>query len=163
MTERLKKILPRKNISSGLVTYKNCFSGQDAVSALMKRFNVTKEEAIHFGRQLQEEHRILADAEHKSRVFDESARCLRLQCYDTPNVLNSYRVWTEPVDTDCIRLVNALRKIMDQIENDVMDDGGLVDLKAAAEHEIYPTFEEAVCELQGINLSKMDDTTKIVS
>jgi hypothetical protein len=52
---------------------------------------------------------------------------------------------------------------MDQIEAETLDDFGMVDLEKARKHKLYSVFEEAVCELRGIDLSKMDDTTKIVS
>jgi hypothetical protein len=45
----------------------------------------------------------------------------------------------------------------------VTDSKGQVNYKGAHMSSLYPVFEEAVCELQGVDLSAMDKNTLTVS
>lgn len=87
----------------------------------------------------------------------------RLQCFQTPEVLNSYRFWNERVDPNPMRLVAGLQNLVGHIEDAALDKTrGTVDMIKAAQHKAFSTFEEAICELQGVDLGPMDDRTKTV-
>eukprot|EP00957_Ditylum_brightwellii_P016758 1261483-Ditylum_brightwellii.AAC.1 len=58
-------------------------------------------------------------------------------------------------------LLNRLNKLMGSIISKATDGNGYVDYLAAAEDEKYFTFEENVCELQGVSMASMDDKTKL--
>jgi glutaredoxin len=156
----LKSILPRQTLKYNLTIYKNAFKGTDAVKALMKEYSLqTPEEAVKFGVYLQESsilHHVV-----KEHVFCNKKKFFRLQCYQQPDILNSFRIWTERVDDEPMNLLQRLKKLLGSIESAVTNDKGLVDYKNAYKHELFSTFEEAVCELQGINMGKMDDRTRL--
>ena len=159
ITNALKEILPRQDCKHNLTIYKNAFKGTDGVKALMKHYNLKEAQAVAFGTYLQESnilHHVVADHEFKNEPL-----FYRLQCYQQPDILNSFRVWTERVDDDSMSLLSRLKKLLGKIESAVTNDQGLVDYAHAYQNEYYPVFEEAVCELQGVDMGKMDDPTKL--
>lgn len=159
ITSTLKDILPRKALKYNLTIYKNAFTGTDAVKAIMKQYNLSTKEAVKFGVYLQESkilHHVVEE-----RAFQDKDYFYRLQCYQQPEILNSFRVWTERVDDEPMNLLNRLKKLLGKVESAVTNDQGLVDYKNAQKHESYPIFEEAVCELQGINIGKMNNKTRL--
>jgi glutaredoxin 3 len=159
--ETLKKILPDGRNAFKLTLYKKSFFGQEGVEALMGEYNVDKKTATDFFQQLRQKQIIHHIA--GSGTEPTSRNLFRLQCFQFPAVLNSYRVWTERIDPNPMRLVTSLKSTMSQIEEAGRDATGKVDLVAVTKHKQYSVFEEAVCELQGVNLATMNDNTKIVS
>jgi glutaredoxin len=162
ITELLKKILPRSGLSLYLTTYKNSFTGSQLLSALKKRFKFkSKSKAAHFGRTLQKnqildhvlgDHHILEDSEN---------HYYRLYCDQTPQILNSYRVWTERCDPDPMRLLKRLRKMLNKILSAKTDRDGKVNYKDVANSKDFPVFEEAACELQKVDYREMPFETKL--
>lgn len=159
ITNNLKKIIPEKNLKYNLTVYKNAFKGTDAVKALMEEYGLPTSEAVSFGKYLQESNILHHVA--KEQVFCNKNKFFRLQCYQQPDILNSFRIWTERVDDKPMNLLNRLKKLLGQIESAVTNKEGLVDYKSACKNELYPIFEEAVCELQGVNMGKMDNKTRL--
>lgn len=162
ITEQLKQILPDgQNLKHNLTIYKRSFTGRQAVLAFQKHFNnITKEDAVKFGRQLLKAGLIchVCD-EHDFR--DTESKYFRLQCHQTPDVLNSYRIWNERVDSNAMALVKRLKKLLGKVFTAVTDPAtGNVDYKSAADLPEYAVFEEAVCELQNVDISAQDDTTR---
>lgn len=160
VTNTLKDILPKKALTYNLTIYKNAYKGTDAVKALMKHYNLeTKEEAVEVGVYLQESkllHHVVGA--HK---FQNKKYFYRLQCYQQPNILNSFRIWTERVDDEPMNLLKRLKNLLGKVESAVTNNEGLVDYENAYKNEHYPIFEEAVCELQGVNMGKMDEKTRL--
>jgi hypothetical protein len=160
MTELLERILPIKDLKYNLTSYKKSFRASGAVDAFMKEFNMTREQATDFGVVLQK-HELL-DHVVKDHVFqDTDSLFFRLQCHQTPNILNSYRIWTERVDPNSMALLNRLKKQLNSILADHTHEGQ-INYKEAVKHKHFPTFCEAVCELQGVNLFHMKYETKLV-
>lgn len=60
-----------------------------------------------------------------------------------------------------MNLLKRLKKLLGKVETAVTNDEGLIDYKNAHKNEYYPVFEEAVCELQGVNMGKLDDKTRL--
>lgn len=65
------------------------------------------------------------------------------------------------MDPDAAALLIRLKKIMGKVESDCTDENGLLDYVAATKHEKYFVFEEAVCELQKINIESMSSDEKL--
>mmetsp|Transcript_37379 Transcript_37379/g.90762 ORF Transcript_37379/g.90762 Transcript_37379/m.90762 type:complete len:513 (+) Transcript_37379:70-1608(+) len=162
MTEAMKFILPKADLTYAMKTYRNVFTGAQAVKVFQKIYRFkTSEEAVAFGVLLQS-HRILDHVlgEHAFQETDDYF--YRLTCYQTPSILNSYRVWNEAVDPDPIRLVNGLKATLNKILSQYTSDKtGKVDYKRAGLDRTIPAFEEAACELQGVNLREMSYDTKM--
>ena len=158
--EQLKEILPGADLKHALTIYKKSFTGQTAVEAITSRYEITESDAVAFGRQLQKAdilHHVVSDGDHE--FANAPHLYFRLQCHQEPAVLNSYRVWTERVDPDAMALVQRLKKKMVKVESAVTVSG-LVDYAAARNVPEYPELEEAVCELQKVDMFPMDDTTR---
>ena len=159
--ETLKLVIPITDNKRNMNLYKKSFVGLEGISSIMKNYGFDQRRAIAFFEQLIKEELILHVAGKKDNPASDNLYLL--QCYHTPNILNSYRVWKERVDPDTMRLINNLKDSLDSIEAAVTDDKGTIDLIGAKSNKTYSVFEEAVCELQGVQLLGMDDATKIVS
>ena len=160
-TELLKRILPSTDNVQARTKHKMSFSGQQAVSAFTREFGVSKEKANAFGTHLQKQ-KILHSIGGSS-IFDDTDDLFRLQCYSTPDILNSYRIWTEKADPDPMRMLNRLAFTMNKLEGSVTNGQGKIDYAKAITLPCYTVLEEAVCELQTVDLRSMDDNTKTVS
>mmetsp|Transcript_10189 Transcript_10189/g.22854 ORF Transcript_10189/g.22854 Transcript_10189/m.22854 type:complete len:516 (-) Transcript_10189:84-1631(-) len=162
ITRRLISALPRHNISHRGKVQKNCFRGSSAVLALIKDFGMEgkKEEAIEFG-QLLQRRQLIRNADNGSHIFGATNQLFRLQPYHTPKIINSFRIWSERVDPNSMSLINRLAKLMGKVESNSSDADGNVDYVAALDDENYWTFEEAVCELQGVDFASMNGMTKL--
>lgn len=156
----LDEILDSKDRLYKAHKYKNCFVNHDAVVDIMNYFGCSRGESITFLRKLHSEHGILHHVcdDHAFRD-DGSYLFFRLQCYHQPDVLNSFRVWKLPEDTeeaalaaatDAPAVVSRLKTMLDKILQRHTDPtNGLIDYIAARKDTQYPNFEEATCELQG--------------
>ncbi|KAL3914828.1 MAG: hypothetical protein SGILL_005935 [Bacillariaceae sp.] len=161
MTEILKTIVPRKDLKYNMTTYRKSFRASAFVTALMEHFLIDRKTAIEFSRRLQKDHQMLNHVVKEHEFEDTSTLFFRLQCDQTPNVLNSYRVWTERVDPDAMSLLRRLKRQLHKVIKDNVDLDGKVYYKHAASHRDFAAFEEAVCELQGVNYSHMPFNTKL--
>jgi len=169
MTEILKSILPFRNLKYHLVVYRDCFKGVEMIDALLKKYPsrfLYRSEAVDYAREvLQKRHRLLDHVVGEHEIQDTDGLFFRLTCHQQPNVLNSYRVWgtEERVDTNVLGIAGRLQKNLSSILADVTDIDSKVDYKKAGLHKDFPQFEEATCELQGVDYRTMDDKTKVVS
>jgi glutaredoxin 3 len=162
ITELLKSIVPCTSLTYNLTAYKSSFRADQAVDALCKQFHLTRVEAVEFGRCLQH-HQIMDHVVGDHAFSDTHGLYFRLQCYQTPNVLNSYRIWRERVDPDSMALLRRLTKQLNHILAACTDPSkGQVDFKEAGVHTDFPAFEEAVCELQGVDYFGMPYDNKLV-
>mmetsp|Transcript_3416 Transcript_3416/g.4506 ORF Transcript_3416/g.4506 Transcript_3416/m.4506 type:complete len:510 (-) Transcript_3416:240-1769(-) len=156
----LIKKMPCKDRSYRLKTYKNSFKGSEGVKFFMMHYGLSDvKEAVSFGQMLQK--RKILDHVTMDHDFDNNDNFFRIQPYMKPKVLNSFRVWVDRVESDAMALLNRLNKLMGSIISKATDGNGYVDYLAAAEDEKYFTFEENVCELQGVSMASMDDKTKL--
>merc|ERR1712038_1620031 len=147
ITKRLVQSTPSKNLPYFGTIYKNSIKGSDFVNHLMKEFSIEeKKDAISFASTLQKRG-IVDHVTSEHEIQDTDNLFYRLQPFQTPNVLNSYRKWDIRVDEDYMAIISRLAKLMQGIETRVKD-------------EKYAEFEENVCELQGIDMNSMDDNTK---
>ena len=189
--ERLKEALPHDELPYNLKIYKDCFTGAACVSALMKGYECSEEAAIVLGQHLQQR-QLLHHVVYDHEFSNTKDYYFRLQCFQSPEVLNSYRVWTTTAaaaaaatataDTsaehdkentatdndnnkddveDAVDMVTRLKKLLGKIESAVTNDQGEVNYKAALNHELFSVFEEAVCELQTVDMGGMDRNAKL--
>lgn len=172
--EQLKQVMPTRDLPYRLTYYRNCCTGADLVQALKKAYphdedetttaELNDEQALKFGILLQQRqilHHVVGDHD----LEDSNKYYFRLQCYQTPHILNSYRIWTIPPppndQRDDVALVILLKKMLAKIESlaSSNSEDGLVDYVALQQHELFPPFEEAACELQTVDLGTMDRNT----
>lgn len=160
VTETLKKILPLADRKYNLTVYANCVTGHLAVEALAAYYRISREQAVAFGRRLQQAN--ILDHVVSEHEFEDAGFYYRLHCHQTPDILNSYRVWTETADPDPMRLITRLRSLLSKIEYSMTDAEGFIDYERAPKCPVFPVFEEAICELQKVDLFEMNDTVKTV-
>jgi hypothetical protein len=167
VTEMLKDLI-KQNVSNtvGAITYKRSFFGHQVIEVFRGVFEVSEKGAFVLAQQILHLgifHALLQQAGRSSTPTTfESNALYRLQCHDTPDILNSYRFWTERTDTDSMRLMNRLLTMLQEIEMKVTDEVGNTNFKKAVSLAEFAVFEEAVCELQGVDMNGMDDVTKLV-
>ena len=154
ITEKLKKVLPRSNNFLKVHKYRKSFTGRQAVRCFMQAFDLKEPGAIQLGGQLQE-NGILNCVEGENIVFQPSGTLFRLQCDTSPEVLNSYCIWQDEVDPDPIRLIKRLMAILRRVESSLFDDTGRIAYADAHRLASFAKFEEAMCELQNMNLEPL--------
>jgi glutaredoxin len=162
ITETLKNILPLDTRMCNRTEYKNSFTGKQAVRSIMAHFKICVDQAVIFAARLKDS-RVIHHVTEKQAFENSDQYFYRLQYHHTPEVLNSYRVWTEQADPNSMRLVGRLTKLLNTIEASMTDTKGQVDYKRAYSSSLYPAFEEAACELQSVDLAVMDKDTLTVS
>lgn len=147
----LDQILDIEDRTFNARTYLNCFVNTDAINAISDRFECKPEIALRWAIDLQNKYKIIDHVSGKYEFTNDGHSYFRLQCYNTPQVLNSYRIWTRPVKAECANMMLLrLRKLLGQILTTYTDDeDGLVDYVKARKDERYPVFEEAICVVQG--------------
>jgi glutaredoxin len=163
MTEMLKDLIPQnKEREVDGIIYRRSFMGFQVTKTLQAVFNTSRNETELLAQQLVVQgvlHSI--DGDPSTTLFDEK-HVYRLYCHNTPDILNSYREWTETTYTESVRLLDGLWDMLQTVETSVMDDEGLIDLQKVSKHPQFPLFEEAVCELQRVNLGDLDDKSMLV-
>jgi len=168
VTQTLRRILDSRDRHYQARTYRSCFVNTEAVEAIAKHYQCSTEgEAVEFGRLLQNRHKVLDHVWGHHDFTNDGHYFFRLQCYSQPDVLNSYRIWTDSVETDpegCGALMLRLKRMLDTVIGKHTDtENGLVDyLGARQDDEDFPVFEEAVCELQAVNMGKMSERGRLV-
>eukprot|EP00523_Entomoneis_sp_CCMP467_P015548 CAMPEP_0168772226 /NCGR_PEP_ID=MMETSP0725-20121227/3847_1 /TAXON_ID=265536 /ORGANISM="Amphiprora sp., Strain CCMP467" /LENGTH=561 /DNA_ID=CAMNT_0008821737 /DNA_START=197 /DNA_END=1884 /DNA_ORIENTATION=- len=179
MMETCKSILPKnQSITKRMMRYKNVFTVAQAVKAFHVHYceSITSKDSMELIRHLIEEQLIVVvqagestetntAASTRDATLSSPSTLLRLQCYATPLVLNSYRVWKEDLQgLTPSQLLRQLANMMSQIHEDITNEHGKINFPAGQEHVLYPAFEEASCALQKVDLSDLKrDEDKIVS
>lgn len=160
VTTQLESALPIQNLSWNLHIYKNCFTGTAGIEGLMKHFEIDlREEAVQYGNYL---HSVkMIQHVHNEHTFKDGHFYYRLNSQQNPKLLNSRITWMERVDPDSMSLLKYLTKLMGVIVSAVTDNKGKLDYIAARSHENYSIFEEAVCELQGVDMGEMGEKTRL--
>jgi len=161
VTRILLDRMPKDDLPYRGTFYKNCFKGSAGTNALKKIFKIkTTEEAVAFGKLLQERH-ILDHVTGDHTFQDTDQYYYRLQPYATPNVINTFRVWTDRVDPNPEALVIRLKSMLGKVESKHTDSEGNLDYVAASNDVQFHYFEEAICEIQKIDFGGMSDQEKL--
>jgi hypothetical protein len=157
LTEMLIRMFQSEDVTQGVKIHKRSFREGDAIKVLHEEFAITEGEAANFCSMLLKKKLI-----HRLGMSGGSS-IYRLQCWHSPLILNSYRVWTERVDKNSLRMLRQLSKLGVSVERSAADEKGSINLQNVAQSKLYAEFEEAICELQGVDMKDMDNSTKIVS
>jgi GAF domain-containing protein len=135
---------------------KKSFSGMTAVKTFMQSMGVDFAEALSLGSHLVASSVILhVGSLQRFRASDTDV--YRLQCHATPDILNSYRVWTEKSNTCAMDLVTRLDRMMRTIELTAVDKRGKVDYTVAFLDAAYLHFEDDICEFQKVDLTRLNE------
>jgi glutaredoxin len=215
ITQVLKSVLTRQDLSYHMTTYKKSFRASHAIVAIGAYYKLSPDEALDFCQSLQQEYQILDHVCGDHVIANTEALFFRLTCDQRPHVLNSFRVWdldhkvvlaaNRPsaywgsIDTSSAfsmesfsssgnlledegdgdnkegivsssssswnykyaQLLYRLHKFLSKIMQD-KTSSGWINYKSCAKHELYPVFEEAICELQMIQLERMSPPYKLV-
>lgn len=171
----LLKWLPRRHTNRLPILFKshkspacnNYFKGSEAIKAFMKYYNLpSSDRAVAFGQKLLRLgiiHRIGVDS-LQSHIFAAKAY-FRLQPLQSPDTLNSFRIWTQEtglnqLSPDPILTLSRLLQQMVEIIISATNDVGIVDYHAAQKNSRFSDFEEAVCQLQMVDFKDIDENTK---
>lgn len=157
-TETLMQNMPRETLSYWGSHYFNTFKGCDGVTALQKTFELkSRDEAAQLGQTLQRKQYIHHVT--KDHPFGDNSYYYRLQPFHTPNVLNTFRVWTDEVD-EPLNVIHRLAKLWSKLEARHLNSDGMVDHSHIRDDPYYWKFEEEVCELQGVRMAQLDDNAR---
>lgn len=160
LTKILVQNIPRESLTYWGCMYYNVFEGFDCVTALQNMFQFeSREEAAQLGMKLQR----MQYLGHvcKEHVFGDNGFYFRLQVFDSPAILNTFRIWCDPVEDEAMQVIHRLGKLWSKLESKHLNEDGMVDHATIYKDDLYWKFEEEVCELQCISLKDMDDTTKM--
>lgn len=159
-TKLLVRRMPRDSLSYWGCLYYNVFKGSSGVTALQEMLGLeSREEAVQIGMKLQRKH--LFGHVCKDHVFGDNGFYFILQPFHCPNILNSFRVWCDPVEDKPMDVIHRLGKLWSKLESCHLNEDGMVDHATVRSDDLYWKFEEEVCELQSISLEDMDDSTKM--
>ena len=158
-TKCLIQRMPRASLSYWGTSFYNVFKGSTGVTALQKIFQLeTRDEAVQLGMRLQRNHFLGHCC--KDHAFEDNGNFYRLQPFQSPHVLNSFRVWTDQVVETPMQVIHRLGKLWSKLESQHLNEEGWVDHATIRDDDLYWRFEENVCEIQSISLKDMDDATK---
>lgn len=162
MTEKLKNSLPLDTIQHGGSEYKKAFSGRSARDVFQASLSYSKDEAIAFGNILVDAKIFRSvDSSSKVKFQDTDGAIYRLQCHCTPEILNSYRIWSKKSESSPIPLIESLDMLLERVELAACDKKGRIDYSKASRDRNYHMFEESVCELQQVDISGLGENQKL--
>ncbi|KAL7552898.1 hypothetical protein ACHAWF_016147 [Thalassiosira exigua] len=160
LTKLLVQRMPRDSLSYRVTLYYDVFKGSSGVDALKDIFQLeSREKAVQLGLELQQK-KYLCHVTN-DHIFGDSGYYFRLQLFQTPNVLNSFRIWSDTVEDQPMYVIHRLGKLWGKLESKHLDENGMVDHSTLRTDEFYWKFEEEVCELQKISLRAMNDKTRL--
>ncbi|CAB9511635.1 Protein of unknown function, DUF547 [Seminavis robusta] len=159
-TRELQRIFPRDSLKYNLTTYRESFTGSTAAATLQEAYGLSKEEARILGKSLHQAkllHHVCND-----HGFDDTAKLFfRLQCHQTPEILNSFCVWrdettlTKHGEEVMLAVMAKLLPLLAAITDSVK---GRVHYSRAAKHHecLVAELDFAICELQMVKLARLD-------
>ena len=163
MTQMFLDLIKLEETTIGSTTHFKSFYGGKVIKILSGAFDISEKKAQKIASHLLSIGLFHAiDSPSSSGISFDSDALYRLQCHTTPSLLNSFRVWTESVDSNPLRLIHHLIMKFNDIEINATDSRGTLHPSTAKKMNEYMEFEESICELQGVNLSRMNDRMKIV-
>lgn len=163
ITEKLKNSIHTMELRRAGVLHRNVFTGAMGTEVFMTSLGISEEEAVKFGNVLMDNQVIqpLKKMNRNKTFANDSQAFYRLQCFQVPSVLNSYCFWQGSPTTNPLKLSVDLTHLLDDIETSAVDKRGLLNYDNAKGHELFPLFEESVCELQKVNVENMTEQDKL--
>jgi glutaredoxin 3 len=162
LTRELSRVLPLASLPYHLVNYNKSVTGSQAVSALMKHFqSETREEAEAIGKQLNKMN-IIHHVAYDHAFQDTEKYYYRLQCHQTPHIINSlYVVGEGDVEKwDTARaeaLVESLEAMLSTLERECysFEGRGGIRFNEGIHKKSFCKLEEHICLFQVIELGPM--------
>jgi glutaredoxin len=161
MTHMFLDLIKHEENMIGAITYKKSFMGGKAIKILSGAFGMKEKDAVKLASQLLSMG-VFHHISGSSAISFDTTSLYRLQYYQTPLILNSFRVWTENSDKNVLRLLHHLVTKWNDVEIKATDAYGTLHQHKVRKMSEYMEFEERVCELQAINMFQMNDQMKIV-
>lgn len=156
----LKRIIPLGPLKHNLTTYRNSVTGTTVCDTFQERYNLSRREAEDLGKSLRQAkliRHVLADHE----FADTEKLFFRLQCHQTPEILNSFCLWQDELSltkngTDVMDdVMGKLLVVMDAITDS--NKGRVHYSRATKQHkDLVADLDFAVCELQMVKLARFD-------
>ena len=160
----MRKILPCEEHRQNMTVYARCFKADDAIHAFRVAFPqeiVTDEAAVAFGSMLQKE-KILRHISDPRKSSCSGRSLFRLQCYQSPEILNSARVCDEMVEGDVMEFVVAVNSLLLEVERASADStSGLIDYSTTHKSPHYSIFEDSLCLFQQVDLKELDEISRL--
>ena len=146
-----------------LQTYRRCFLGSQLVDVLLDRYDLRggREEARQVAEMLFDS-RMFRHVTNEHGFEDSSKLYYRMTADEEPLVLNTWRVWNDRVEDDSLAMLTRCSTVLDRILERHRNEEGLVAYDAAAEDDEFPHFEEMTCEIQAIDLAKLEPDSRLV-
>ena len=146
-----------KSRSHHFKTYKNAFIGSEAVTWLSETLQLTREEAVEVGQELQA--RGFYRHVGKSQPFADRSllySCSKQEC------LNTSTIWAREGRNPITVSTELLRLIMEiyQDSRSVFERFGTHALSIVAADNRYSIFQHAVCELQQVPLESLGSSER---
>lgn len=164
MMQYLRRILPCEDLRYNMTLYRRCFKAEDAIRAFQVAFPqeiVSNEAGVAFGRMLQKA-RILTHVCDPEQTFRSGNYFFRLQCYQHPEILNSFRVCNEAISGDIMDLIEDSASLLFTVEQTAADPStGIIDYRVAHKSKDFYKLEESLCFFQGTNLMEVDEITRL--
>jgi len=157
----LRNELPIRSIRCGVYKYHRVFRASELVDVLMKQFELSEEDAIAGGKQLAGEAALIVQEGENDPVFLNNDDRWRLQMHARPYVLNSFKIWDDRVE-EPMKTIFHLSSMLNSLKSKhSKGPENLVDYISLGKDTDFEIFREASCELQMIDLAKMDRDTRI--
>ena len=163
MTQMFLDLIKFEETNIDSTTYHKSFFGGTVIKILAATFEINEKKAHEIASQLLSIGLYVAiNSPPSSGISFDSDALYRLQCHNSPSILNSFRLWTERVDSNPLCLIHHLIMKFNDIEINATDSQGILHPSRVKKSNEYTEFEERMCELQGVNMSQMNDRMKIV-
>jgi hypothetical protein len=147
-----------------MTVYKKCFKADDAINSFRVAFpnEITSEEkAIAFGRMLQRA-QLMTHVVDPKKPFRSGHFFFRLQCYQQPEILNSFRIYQAMSEGEPMDLIDLIASCLMKVEQTSSSpETGLVDYRIAHKSQHFSMFEDVVCKLQALDLASLDESTRM--
>lgn len=162
-TEKMKHILQYTKRRWNFTDYKSCCTGKEVVDSFVKEYSISRSQAEDFGKVLWK-HNILHHVTDPGSEFkDTSSKFYRLQCFQTPNVLNSYRIWPSlavPADPEAV--MQRVLGLFGRVEEAITGHDGYINYKIAYMCSDFVALQDAICELQQVDLGILKNEAMMV-
>ena len=162
-TEKMKHILHYTKRRWNFTDYKSCCTGKEVVDSFVNEYSISRSQAEDFGKVLWK-HNILHHVTDPGSEFkDTSSKFYRLQCFQTPNVLNSYRIWprlAKPADPETV--MQRVLGLFGRVEEAITGHDGYINYKIAYMCSDFVALQDAICELQQVDLGRLKNEAMMV-
>lgn len=159
LQEELARALPLSTLPYHLVNYRNSITGTQATSALKKHFNCSdRQEAEEIGKKLNKLG-LFWHVCYDHDFSDTDKLYFRLQCHQTPEVLNSLCVLNGQTDSDVEKangLVERLEYLLYQLEKECFNlEKGGIEYSRGASCRLFSEIQEGICHFQTVSIADM--------